>query len=596
MSRLPAGLFALLLVLGGSASAGDETHRYSFDSEVRAWSPWPATAQKGWAPLYLEIHNASDESHDYRLRARSNDFGSERLVESSLEVPAGERVALELLLPLGGLYTSQFGLQVRCEDETLYFGNVVGGRRSVGLRHVLVVGDFEPAAGDLERWSEEISDAVLPDTVQRFFGSGPPPPTKSNNIVLTHARPEVLPRQHAAYSSLDLVVIDTRGALPDEEHLAALAAWVRLGGDVLFVGESALKACRASSALAPWTEARFARTREAGAEYRCGLGRLLVAEGPGDVLAQTDLVRALLAENASLTPENGPWRGSGWVPTIPGLSALPRRTFTLLLLLFAAVIGPVNFLAVRRRRNPALLLITIPSIAVLTTLALLAYGILYQGIDVKSASHSVAVLDQRTHRSACVEAREFFAGLSPAAGLRPGPGTVLHAVPDGAGRRDRFVVALERVPLLKGDYLPSRRRADQVLAVERAERARLDVHRTAGGLSVANNLGVVVRGLLVRDPEGGFHGLESPLEPGQEATLEPLASDVAVDARVGRLLDGGLPPRNGKVVPQEQLVPASYLAALDASPFRDACGVETTELEGRHLLWGVLSQASGDWR
>jgi hypothetical protein len=39
-----------------------------------------------------------------------------------------------------------------------------------------------------------------------------------------------------------------------------------------------------------------------------------------------------------------------------------------------------------------------------------------------------------------------------------------------------------------------------------------------------------------------------------------------------------------------------YAAKLAASPFRDACGIETNEVSGEHRLMGVLAADGETWQ
>ena len=70
-------------------------------------------------------------------------------------------------------------------------------------------------------------------------------------------------------------------------------------------------------------------------------------------------------------PDPGGSRSSRVQPSIPELGQIPYRVFALLLLVFATAIGPVNFLWVARSRKPVRLLLTIPAIALATSLLLL---------------------------------------------------------------------------------------------------------------------------------------------------------------------------------------------------------------------------------
>src|SRR6185503_19938000 len=141
---------------------------------------------------------------------------------------------------------------------------------------------------------------------------------------------------------------------------------------------------------------------------------------------------------------------------------------------------------------------------------------------------------------------------------------------------------------------PSRKSTDQVLVVERAERARLDVRRSAEGLHADNNLGVSVSALLVRDPEGNFYLLEGPLAPGASAELRsPDATALSAalnDSRGDTLALTPLALSSTEAVP-----PGCYLARLERSPFRDDCGIETNELASSHVVLGVLPLEPEAW-
>jgi len=163
--------------------------------------------------------------------------------------------------------------------------------------------------------------------------------------------------------------------------------------------------------------------------------------------------------------------------------------------------------------------------------------------------------------------------------------------------RKRFDVELENGTLLAGDYLPSRRATSQVLAVERAERARLDVHADGATKTVDNNLGVAVRELILRDLDGNFLAWGGEIEPGARAELIASKADPALGRRIELMLRSTLPLSGfGATDPLEVLPPGSYLAWLANGPFRDDCGIETTELGGSHVVLGILPIESEEGR
>jgi hypothetical protein len=597
---------AALGSLAGSPETQGERKQLLPGLEAEVWSPWPRSVHAGWAPIFVRVENDLEAEVVAQVLASSRDWAVEREVRTTLTLEPKSKGALELLVPLGGLYQNNFLVEIRAADRRQLFSPQVGtGSVEPMSRQILLLSGSAPEAGAKERWSESLSTKALDGmptitrplpgitiTTTSSSGGGY---SSANNVEVAHATFEDMPAQHAAYSSLDLVVLDSKDGLPSEVRLEPLLAWVRLGGDLLLIGpDAAGRAAGESPALAAWLEKRFERPTRDGYEYRCGLGRVYVAEGDGnlDDGSVTELGKEILAANATLTPRCNPWRWSAVTTMIPGLERLPYRNFAGLLIVFALVIGPVNFYFVRRRKRPVLLLWTIPAIALGTTVALLVYGIAFQGLDVKSAAHSVTVLDQRTHRSACVEKRRFFAGLAPA-GLALAAGTSVHPVPEdlsrGVVRRKRYQIEIADGTVLKGDYLPSRQEVEQVVKVERAERARLDFHGGGAAPRVDNNLGTTLEILVVRDREGTYHEAREAIAPGASGDLVRIPDDSSTLERALAVLQHhpeALSASN--LLSDELLPPGCFLAKIATNPFRDDGDVEMTELSGEHLVLGIL--------
>ncbi|HEY2252960.1 MAG TPA: hypothetical protein VGH74_17935, partial [Planctomycetaceae bacterium] len=79
---------------------------------------------------------------------------------------------------------------------------------------------------------------------------------------------------------------------------------------------------------------------------------------------------------------------------IPGVGAVPLMAFVVLISIFAVLIGPVNYFIVWRRKQLYLLVLTIPTIAFLTSAALFGYSICSDGFGVQSRLRSFTMLDQ----------------------------------------------------------------------------------------------------------------------------------------------------------------------------------------------------------
>ncbi|HEY4232328.1 MAG TPA: hypothetical protein VGM76_02795, partial [Lacipirellulaceae bacterium] len=79
---------------------------------------------------------------------------------------------------------------------------------------------------------------------------------------------------------------------------------------------------------------------------------------------------------------------------VPGVGLAPVTEFRILITLFALAIGPVNYWLLKRWNRPHLLVLTVPIMAVLVTLALFAHAILSDGFGTTVRVRSFTSLDQ----------------------------------------------------------------------------------------------------------------------------------------------------------------------------------------------------------
>lgn len=577
------------------ASAGDQTQMLGSKVELRAWSRWPAHAQGGWTPLFVDVTNRDATPQRVPLQVRRNTWRGDWSCDLALEVPAGETRRVEVLVPFTVEMPNNVTVMASLGSERAWISGAAGASDArSGVRAILLCSEATPAAGDVEQWEFAVS-------TEAAMGASPGSPYPGD-VNLALARRDELSALPAAYSCLDLVVIDTASPWPGEREFAAIAAWMRSGGDVLILGPNAQRLAAAQPALAAWMEPRFeiadgAALREptsARRSYRAALGRLSIAEGdeffPG---AEPAWVHELLNSRSLAKPAGSHSRAPSMLAQLQ-LAQLPYRVFAVLLIAFAVLIGPVNFLVVSKRKRPVLLLFTIPAISAAVTVLLLVYGILYQGLDVKTSSWSTTVLDQRAHTASTIERRQLYAGLSPADGLRPTTGTVVQQLDVGHGgpfafNADSFELRTRHGQewLLTGDFLPARRAIHQLITSDRAERGRLEVEFGADGVQVLNNLGVALESVSLRDAAGRTYELRGELGVGARTTLAPLApgesTNHAHELRSTSIAWG--PPQALLDVPTP---PGCFVAKLARGAYLDSCGIEVNEQSGHHVLFGVL--------
>lgn len=615
---VPAQLAPTSAVPALVAPAPAATREARFDElgvVVRLWTVWPEMLYQGDLPIAIEVENASDREREVDVLLQRGYGDDTCTVHETVTIAPRAREQRLVFGALGRAYENSFRPVI----------SVAGERQSLAALGPTQPCDFDewplvfahatsqpPAPGAREVWSTALTNHAP-------SGAPPPPPQESAamhhafgytgatypassggwHTKITTVAFDELPAVWEAYTSLKGVILDVDTELPRAEVLDALCAWTRLGGCLVLYGERAEEIARAQPALAAWFEPRFQVTSPDGTDghavYRFAHGRLVLARGralhalqPGVVPAS---VPALLAIAHGITLPLAYWGSPHHdarflnAPRVPGLD-LPYRALTLILVLFAIVIGPVNLWFVRRTKRPVLLLVTVPAIALVFSLSIFAYGALAQGLDTRATSLSVTWLDQRAHVASTNEFRTVFAGMPVRGGWRPGPGAACFAHSDRSQGvpSARLVLDFREGLDYGGDFLPVRREARAAFVVDRAARARLVVTRGADGLAVENGLGEELLALVVRTSDGAYHVADAALATGARRALRTVTPEEA-DAAAARAREAPTELTN-----VASFAPGTYFARLARSPFTDACGVEYDVETGTALLFGVFEE------
>jgi len=613
-----AEILALLALAAPGAGAAAQSWTISDTSvAVSAEALWPQALNKGWWPLRVTVENGDERTR--RVTLHADGWAIPRETVAELELSPGQRSFVELMIPAFANVQNSINLSVEVDGSRHHLSSGIGPHDAAGaeLQTLLVLAVDLPAAGTSESWTEQLCNLDL-DAAKLSLGETAIDSASPRGGRVTHeaasagaefrvqaARFDQMPARSEAYSSLDVVVLDTTQGLPEGSRLAPLLAWARLGGTLVVVGPRASVLARGVPEFALWMEPRFAATIESARlpgtaqSWRFGLGSLATVD---EAALSSELQRSMLHRLAwsprGIVEDPGGSRMRRSRPVIEDLFSLPLKVFALFLILFAVIIGPVNFLAVKRFRRPAVLLLTIPLIALVAAVGLFVVGVTSQGLGVKIATGTLAVLDQREHRVGSAEVRMIFAGLSPGPGLLPRPGSSCYFIADfSADQRftppsylsRTFRVDQSEGLLLQGGFLPVREAFVQQILSEHAERARLAIQKHGANYSIQNGLGARIDQLVLRDPSGAYHRLASPLAIDARAEL------TLMDAALAEKLSGKL---SLDVLGPElhSLPPACYLAALEHSPFGDDLGVTGTTRNESHALLGVLALDAEDWK
>jgi hypothetical protein len=310
-----------------SISRADETVILSATRvQVRVSSPWPAGINKGCAPIFIDLTNLSSDRREVELQAMGSDWYARSEIAQTLELAPGESAHLEWLAPVGA-NSSEYTLIARSGSDEHYFTSAAARMpRNVQIQAILAIGPkLDDRTATLARWTSEISTDPVTNPYAAASGATP----SNDNLQFGFASFDELPQSAAAYTSLDLAVIDASESLPPRAQLEPLVAWVRSGGDLLVLGLSADAIRAADEGLAAWMEQRFAVSAAGGVDtFQCGLGRLTVLDGEGflENSDHRDVVRDLASAKTSMVPDPSGSRTDGSRPNIPGLGEIPTAS------------------------------------------------------------------------------------------------------------------------------------------------------------------------------------------------------------------------------------------------------------------------------
>ena len=588
MLRWVAPSLLLLLLIGLPARAADVRSEQAENVLIEVRNSWPTSLCQGYWPLVVTITNEAQKERRFDLVVQL-DYGDGSEIRRSVQMPARAQVEIEIDVPV---FVSDGGIAwiklTEGGQQLVELGPIGPNCYDSGAAVVMVYGRTAPA-GPTGAWADAFALAYGINTEDSRAGEQ-----------ISQLPFNELPSSFSPYSSVDAVLLDAGDGLPDEAGLEALAAWVRLGGRLTIMAPEALRTASAHRLFEPWMEDRFRLQAEAAtgssSSFRMGRGVL-------DVL--DDLVRPANLEGAHLPHLRGDlalvdrleWRNeygspSVW-PRIPGLKLIPVNQFSWLLVLVVVLLVPVNYLIVRLMGKPTFIMVTTPILAIGSMLLLVTAGLVRYGLDVKAASYSSVLLDQRVGRASVTEVRTLFAGTAPKGGLQPAGDTEVFPLEE---KWDfRYSADLADGRSISGDLLPVRVSNRSLLVSDRATRLRLDFKNKGGELSLKNALDAGVEQLLYRDPQGTLWTTEGLLRSGEEAILIRV-SEAAADLKMGAILQSKMEQKGAARPWPTRLVeipPGVYTARLASALLRDDCGLRINEKLGEHRLVGIVAASKG---
>jgi len=582
----------LLLVPRGSRAAG--TFRTVEEDGLRIVvdAEWGIKLGPGYLPVRLDITNLAD-ARTITLTEQSMLFASyrraygstpvtrvpgapgRRVIERTIHLARGARVQLTMSIPVSA-DNENMQLMVREGDKTLHsigLGGVESGLDHPFAATLIVASSATPYGQAAPGWSRPIPAGVP-------YAAGVPGGTLPQlDVVLDPPR---LPTAWMGYSALRAVIIGPAEwrQLTDEQR-AALRKWTACGGDLIVVDGEPGQLLAAGIPLASGDGSPSTVPYLLGHLHRT-TASVVTARGLDNLLIDLPAVR-----NASWRlPANrtGDWKiapDQGFRLPMAGVGQVHAQGYLALLLLFAVLIGPVNYVYLQRRGLQPLLVLTAPLIATVFLVLLGSYVIAGEGFSVHARAATLTLLDQEHQEAVTRGAVSMYAaGRTPASGLRFSSETAVF--PFETNDRDVHIDLADGQRFDAG--LVRARTPTNFETIEwRVARERLTFVREGGTLKVTNGLGVTISRLRVRSSDKDY-ALTTSLPPGAQAALRASALTPVLQVPAYHTL-------NTRFQELEDGQPVnSYLAVVDRPPSWQPGLVNAVEQDSVHVMLGLTEQ------
>jgi hypothetical protein len=452
-------------------------------------------APRGFTPLEVTLYNPDSMPRPVLLSFQALDSGRSQVARREVEVGPRQRLVTHLYVPStvrsGMLRLRSPGIESGVVP--LYFDEAEGAP-------VLVLGSEQ----GLEAATGLLQVTTSPVLTARFL------------------EPADAPRELAGYVGYPSIVVAGETGALSAEVWAALEAYAASGGHLVLT--------RPPRDVGQYLPLLPAVSSEV---HRYGFGQVRLcaqAEACGRGLSTDAVVTEPPLKPAGAAPS---WQRSslalrdGAQPLLPGARA-PVGRFLFLITLFALAVGPGGLL-LARRKGPVALLVAVPSVALLTCLAIIGWSVLVDGFSTQASRYSLTLLDRPRSRAVVLGLGSYYANLARDDLRLPALGVLL--APEQSD--DQLVEAdWTNGMTVLGGFLPSRTYREWGEAVVLPTRARLSVRREGEALRVQNALGTSIESGYVK--QGGEVWKVVALGDGAEGTALPL-TDAEQESSVATL-------------------------------------------------------------
>jgi len=545
---------------------------------------WASQTAPGYLPVRVDIINEGDE-RTIEVFGQGNRFRSTGAVtmdvRQAVHLKRGDRVHLTLPVPV---FSDNENMQFQIREggrmlHTMGYTGLMSGK-APNESPVLFIADpatpFGTAATPLLR-SPKTPAGYL------YFTPGMPGVRYPRGSVPTldfTLGPARVPTNWLGFTTLRAVLAGPSewGQL-SESQKSALLAYAACGGKLMLVDGNV-------NQIFPGVPAGTSPVR-----YLFGMIRFpkldeIREKGLDEFLTSTASSDSAWSLPANHEPEWGSIAENGFRLPIRGVGRMPVRAYLAILIVFSLVIGPANFFFLWRKRQPVLLVLTVPLVSLLFIALLAGYVVAGEGFGVHGRAETFTMLDQEAKQAATRASVSLYAaGMTPSGGLRFARDMAVFPIgTDGRGSEEPESIDLTNLQQFSSGIVRARTPSNFEELGFRPARERLSFSGEMDHMTVVNGLGATVQRLLFRE-NGKIYELNMPLPAGEKSVLTPgsahstqeFLSEVLHSARYRWIREAIDKQKDG-----------SYVAILDRSPFWDPGVAAIDERDSFHLVVGLM--------
>ncbi|MBN8465031.1 hypothetical protein JYJ95_00795 [Corallococcus exiguus] len=511
---------------------------------------------RGYTPIQVTVHNSGGQPRPVRLSI----YSQGRVMERSLELGPRERTVTWLLMPAdlqsGTLNLDSPGMDTA--SRGFYLDSYRGAR-------VMVLGDvkaFEAATG-LSRVPENMEPLVA----TRFVD------------------PLTAPRELAAYAGYDAVLVAVPADQVPDDVWAVLETFAVTGGKLVLDQPPANPRLRfpllqdEKVELSPYGFGFVRQFRDCRKQ----------TPGCGFTLWEDTKRSPAVVEPAGPPPrwERYSMLIDGRLPLLSSARA-PVGRFMLLIFLFVLAVGPGGWM-LARRKGPLAVLIAVPTLALLTSLGLVAWSVLVDGFSVHAARYSLTLLDRERSRAVTVGLNAWYANLAEDSVRMPASSVLLASESSTGQEEPPRLLDWTNGLVVKNSFLPSRsyREWGEVAVVP--SRARLTAHKTDGGVQVQNALGAPLKGGTLK-LDGQLYVLPE-LADGAEGLAPPEEAEAGDVDLLGLEHEPRMRFQDAVAPLIQELEDGAFVARLGGRGFTPTAALDVELDAALHVVRGQVEEA-----